>query len=152
MWCAIMCASSNPRSPEYWVLANPLGRIRSRRQAKPPHSEKSPKSISTTREVLTILESALTKDSSVSPAESALTQKGGGGSAGYQAAKTPLTAWKPADSLNKYSLSRLPAPCYLSLGMISSIAAKRITSSMSSPSITSTTTTSTITATGEWRN
>jgi len=36
--------------------------------------------------------------------------------------------------------------------MISSIAAKRITSSMPSPSITSTTTTSTITATGEWRN
>jgi hypothetical protein len=40
----------------------------------------------------------------------------------------------------------------LRLGMISSIAAKRITSSMPSSSIISTTTTSTITATGEWRN
>jgi hypothetical protein len=55
-------------------------------------------------------------------------------------------------SISKYSLSRQPTSCYLPLDMISSIAAKRITSSMPSPSITSTTTTSTITATGEWRN
>jgi hypothetical protein len=38
------------------------------------------------------------------------------------------------------------------LDMISFFAAKRITSSMPSPSIITTTTTSTITATGEWRN
>jgi hypothetical protein len=52
---------------------------------------------------------------------------------------------------NIHFLARRPRAIFIP-DMISSIAAKRITSSMPSPSIISTTTKSTITATGEWRN
>lgn len=63
-----------------------------------------------------------------------------------------LVATKQRLSFQNIHFPTVPARDMFTLDMISSIAAKRTTSSMPSPSIISTTTKSTITATGEWRN
>ena len=64
----------------------------------------------------------------------------------------PYTPTARRQSLQTIRFPDAQAHVIFALGMISSIAAKRVASSMPSPSIISTTTTSTITATGEWRD